>query len=106
MRWCRLLLVAASTSFANPAITVGRMFSDSFAGIAPSSVPVFIAAQIAGGVAGVIIIKVLYPALTSAQAAQAVMPHEAAEDRAVPGPDAARLAGMPDGDHRLLDNGR
>src|SRR5689334_390080 len=39
----------SSTSFANPAITVGRMFSDSFAGIAPSSVPAFIAAQVLGG---------------------------------------------------------
>ena len=41
----------ASTSFANPAITIGRMFSNTFAGIAPSSVPVFIAAQIGGGIA-------------------------------------------------------
>ena len=39
----------SSTSFANPAITVGRMFSDTFAGIALSSVPSFIAAQILGG---------------------------------------------------------
>src|SRR5579875_2810128 len=36
----------SSTSFANPAITVGRMFSDTFAGIAPSSAPAFIAAQV------------------------------------------------------------
>ena len=42
----------SSTSFANPAITIGRMFSDTFAGIAPSSVPPFIAAQILGGLAG------------------------------------------------------
>ena len=42
----------SSTSFANPAITIGRMFSDTFAGIAPSSVPPFIAAQILGGIAG------------------------------------------------------
>jgi glycerol uptake facilitator-like aquaporin len=68
----------SSTSFANPAITIGRMFSNSFAGIAPSSVPVFIAAQIGGGVAGVLIIKVLYPALTAAQAAGAVIPPEPA----------------------------
>jgi arsenate reductase len=66
----------ASTSFANPAITIGRMFSNSFAGIAPSSVPVFIAAQIGGGIAGVLIIKALYPALTPAQAAEVVVPHE------------------------------
>jgi arsenate reductase len=66
----------ASTSFANPAITVGRMFSNTFAGIAPSSAPVFIAAQIGGGIAGVLIIKFLYPALTPDQAAQIIVPHE------------------------------
>ncbi|HEU5485558.1 MAG TPA: MIP/aquaporin family protein, partial [Microlunatus sp.] len=38
----------SSTSFANPAVTIGRMFSDTFAGIAPASAPVFIAAQIVG----------------------------------------------------------
>jgi glycerol uptake facilitator-like aquaporin len=42
----------ASTSFANPAAVVGRMCSDSFAGIAPSSALAFIAAQFAGGAAG------------------------------------------------------
>ena len=41
----------SSTSFANPAITIGRMFSDTFAGIAPSSAPGFIAAQLIGGAA-------------------------------------------------------
>jgi len=41
-----------STSFANPAVTLARSLSDSFAGIAPSSVPVFVAAQVAGGLAG------------------------------------------------------
>jgi arsenate reductase len=66
----------ASTSFANPAITVGRMFSDTFAGIAPSSAPVFIAAQLGGGIAGVLLIRFLYPALSPAQAADAVVPHE------------------------------
>jgi arsenate reductase len=86
----------ASTSFANPAITVGRMFSDSFAGIAPSSAPAFIAAQAAGGIAGVIIIRVLYPALTPAQAA-GVVPHETpdgreAASRAVADGDAGRSA--------------
>ncbi len=78
----------ASTSFANPAITVGRMFSNSFAGIAPSSVPVFIAAQIGGGLAGVLIIKALYPALTPAQAAEAVFPQERADGLAPAAPDA------------------
>ena len=69
----------SSTSFANPAITIGRMFSNTFAGIAPSSAPVFIAAQVGGGIAGVIIIRVLYPALTPAQAASVVVPHETAD---------------------------
>jgi len=69
----------SSTSFANPAITIGRMFSDSFAGIAPSSAPGFVAAQAGGGIAGVLIIKILYPTLTPAQAAGAVVPHGTAD---------------------------
>ncbi|GLY03059.1 transport protein [Actinoplanes sp. NBRC 101535] len=40
----------SSTSFANPAVTIGRMFSDTFAGITPASVPGFVAAQLIGGV--------------------------------------------------------
>jgi len=43
----------ASTSFANPAVTIARSLSDSFAGIAPSSIPMFIMGQVAGAVAGV-----------------------------------------------------
>ena len=43
----------ASTSFANPAVTVARSLSDTFAGIAPASAPMFIAGQLAGGVLGV-----------------------------------------------------
>jgi glycerol uptake facilitator-like aquaporin len=74
----------ASTSFANPAITIGRMFSDTFAGIAPSSAPVFIAAQAGGGIAGVVIIRFLYPALTPAQAAGIVVPHEGANGQSPP----------------------
>jgi glycerol uptake facilitator-like aquaporin len=82
----------ASTSFANPAITVGRMLSDSFAGIAPSSAPLFIVAQAGGGIAGVLIVRFLYPALTPAQAAGIVIPHEAGD--AVP---AGRGGGVPRG---------
>jgi arsenate reductase len=52
----------SSTSFANPAITIGRTLSDTFAGIAPSSAPAFIAAQLAGGVLGFVIVGLLYPA--------------------------------------------
>ncbi|MFF0344551.1 MIP/aquaporin family protein [Kribbella sp. NPDC004875] len=51
----------SSTSFANPAVTVGRAFSDTFAGIAPSSVPGFIAFQLLGAIVGVALVKVLYP---------------------------------------------
>ncbi|GAA3686164.1 MIP/aquaporin family protein [Arthrobacter ginkgonis] len=51
----------SSTSFANPAVTVARMFSDTFAGIAPSSVLPFIAMQLAGGVLAAVLIRLLYP---------------------------------------------
>ena len=66
----------SSTSFANPAITIGRMFSNTFAGIAPSSVPAFIGAQIIGCVLAVMLIKVLYPAITPADAAGIIVPHD------------------------------
>ncbi|MGA7833722.1 MAG: MIP/aquaporin family protein [Acidimicrobiales bacterium] len=62
----------SSTSFANPAITVGRMFSNSFAGIAPSSVASFISAQLAGGLIAFAMIKVLYPGMTKEEAADVV----------------------------------
>lgn len=52
----------SSTSFANPAVTVGRMFSDTFAGIAPGSVLPFVLAQLAGGAIGVGLAVLLYPA--------------------------------------------
>jgi glycerol uptake facilitator-like aquaporin len=66
----------SSTSFANPAITVGRMFSDTFAGIAPASAPAFIAAQIIGGLLALVVIKALYPTITAAQAAGVIVPHQ------------------------------
>jgi glycerol uptake facilitator-like aquaporin len=65
----------SSTSFANPAITVGRMFSNTFAGIAPSSVPAFILAQVVGGTLAVLAIKLLYPDITQAEAADIIVPH-------------------------------
>jgi glycerol uptake facilitator-like aquaporin len=52
-------LFTSSSSFANPAITIGRMFSDTFAGIAPGSVPGFIGAQIAGGALGLVLVRFL-----------------------------------------------
>lgn len=50
----------ASTSFANPAVTIARAFSDTFAGIAPEGVPAFIAAQLAGMVAAVAVGRFLW----------------------------------------------
>jgi glycerol uptake facilitator-like aquaporin len=67
----------SSTSFANPAITVGRMFSDTFAGIAPASAPAFVAAELAAGAVGIFLIRSLYPQITPEEAADAVMPHSA-----------------------------
>lgn len=77
----------SSTSFANPAITVGRMFSNSFAGIGPSSAPNFIAAQVVGGVLAVVVIKALYPRLTPAEAAEVIVPHPAASPDSAPAQD-------------------
>ena len=65
-----------STSFANPAIDVGRMFSDTFAGIAPASVPAFVFVQLLGGLVGIAVIRALYPDLTSEEAAEVMLPHE------------------------------
>ncbi len=93
----------SSTSFANPAISVGRMFSDTFAGIAPASAPAFIAAQILGGALAVVIIRVLYPRLTAEQAADIIVPHHAAwpedaraaHDGTLPPADRATGPGQP-----------
>ena len=67
----------SSTSFANPAISIGRMFSDTFAGIAPASVPAFVVAQLVGGAAALVLIRVLYPDLTPEEAADVVVAHDA-----------------------------
>jgi glycerol uptake facilitator-like aquaporin len=64
----------SSTSFANPAVTIGRMFSDTFAGIAPSSAPGFIAAQIIGAGVGLALVVVLYPDVART-ADEVVVPH-------------------------------
>jgi glycerol uptake facilitator-like aquaporin len=74
----------SSTSFANPAITIGRMFSATFAGIAPSSAPAFIGAQVIGCVLAIGVIKTLYPGITPAAASQVTVPRDrdhAASDR-------------------------
>lgn len=51
----------ASTSFANPAITIARSLSDTFAGIRPVDAPAFLLAQVVGGIAGLLLVRVLYP---------------------------------------------
>jgi glycerol uptake facilitator-like aquaporin len=66
----------SSTSFANPAITVGRSFSNTFAGIAPASVPGFVIAQLVGGLVAIGAIRALYPDITPEDAAEIMVPHE------------------------------
>jgi len=53
----------SSTSFANPAVTIARTLSDTFAGIAPTSVPPFLAAQLAGLLLAIGVVRILYPAV-------------------------------------------
>jgi arsenate reductase len=66
----------SSTSFANPAISIGRMFSNTFAGIAPASVAGFVVAQVIGGIAAIAVLRTLYPHVTPDEAAQVVLPHD------------------------------
>jgi glycerol uptake facilitator-like aquaporin len=63
----------ASTSFANPAVTVARCLSDTFAGIRPSDVPLFVVAQIAGALCATLLFRSLVPNLT-AQAERVIVP--------------------------------
>lgn len=62
----------SSTAFANPAITVGRMFTDTFAGIAPASVLPFIVAQLIGAALGLLAVRVLFPVTSQGPAAPVV----------------------------------
>jgi arsenate reductase len=55
----------SSTSVANPAVGIGRMFSDSFAGIAPESMPMFALMQLLGGLVAIVIIRTLWPTKSS-----------------------------------------
>jgi glycerol uptake facilitator-like aquaporin len=64
----------SSTSFANPAVTVGRSLTNSFAGIAPKSVPMFVVMQVVGGLIAVAAARYWYP---DVRADDIVMPHEA-----------------------------
>jgi glycerol uptake facilitator-like aquaporin len=85
----------SSTSFANPAITVGRMFSNTFAGIEPSSVPSFVGAQIIGGLLAAGLIRVFYPDVTPAEAATVVIPHPARPEVADPQPNGSTTSPDP-----------
>lgn len=67
----------SSTSFANPAVTLARELSNTFAGIAPGSVLPFLLAQVLGAAAALGVIRLLYPGIASA-AARVVVPHEEA----------------------------
>jgi glycerol uptake facilitator-like aquaporin len=88
----------SSTSFANPAITVARMLSNTFAGIAPESVPIFVLAQVVGAALAFGLIKALYPGMTAALAANVVVPHPAEGRGPVPAAnDALTAARGPNG---------
>jgi arsenate reductase len=76
------------------------MFSNTFAGIAPSSAPAFIGAQILGGIAAAAIITALYPAITAADAADSIVPHHDADGRAAARDGASPAAGLPPGPAR------
>lgn len=65
---------SSSTSFANPMIDVARMLSNTFAGIAPASVPMFVLMQLGGAAVAVVVVHVLYPDVASV-ADDVVVPH-------------------------------
>jgi len=68
---------SSSTAFANPMIDIARTLSDTFAGIAPASVPMFLLAQLVGGAAAITALALLYPGV--ARVADAVVvPRESA----------------------------
>ena len=69
---------SSSTSFANPMIDIARTLSNTFAGIAPASVPMFIVMQLVGGAAAVAVVQVLYPTVSDA-AVDVVVPHPQSE---------------------------
>ncbi|NJP32959.1 aquaporin [Micromonospora thermarum] len=79
----------SSTSFANPAVTIGRAFTDTFAGIAPASVPGFVLAQLVGLAIGTALLAALYPDAGDA-AGQVVVPVDA-EATTATGPDTTPL---------------
>jgi glycerol uptake facilitator-like aquaporin len=81
----------SSTSFANPAICIGRMFSNTFAGIAPASVPSFVIFELIGGGLAIAVIGILFPDLTAEEAAEIMLPPSNAQPQATAGPPTAPL---------------
>lgn len=73
----------SSTSFANPAVTLARTLSDTFAGIDPRSVPAFVVAQLVGAALAIGLARVLYPNIANVADA-VVLPHEHAPEDPVP----------------------
>jgi glycerol uptake facilitator-like aquaporin len=65
----------SSTSFANPAVTIGRAFTDTFAGIAPASVAPFLAAQLAGAAVGLALVAACFGRPAPAAGDEVVIPH-------------------------------
>lgn len=72
----------SSTSFANPAVTVGRAFTDTFAGIAPASLSGFVIAQVVGAAVGAVVLAALYPSVGRV-ADEVVVPHKRVRPDAV-----------------------
>jgi glycerol uptake facilitator-like aquaporin len=81
---------SSSTSFANPMIDLARTLSDTFAGIAPASVPMFLLMQLVGAAIGVVVVAVLYPTVP-AVAGAVVVPHGAPEPAATDRPSGQEI---------------
>jgi glycerol uptake facilitator-like aquaporin len=73
----------ASTSFANPAVTVARTLSNTFAGIAPASAPAFMGAQLVGALVAIVVVRFLYPSVAEF-APDVVVPHDQPGKPALP----------------------
>jgi glycerol uptake facilitator-like aquaporin len=76
------VLVTASTSFANPAVTLARAFTDTFTGIRPVDVPGFVGGQIVGAAAATALFRWLIPTLPES-ADRVVVPHTHADSTEV-----------------------
>jgi arsenate reductase len=82
----------SSTSFANPAISIGRTFSNTFAGIAPASVPGFILGELVGCALAILAVRTLYPDVTPVEASTIVVP-QVEEHTAPDGPAGQPISG-------------